>query len=207
MTRLALLIAATVILAGCFGSAPPPPPRDRYYRLLVSTSSATVPTPIPGVLLVKRLDADALLRERPILFSMSGKSYELQQHDYHYWTDPPPGMMQSQMATYLRRRGVARTVVTPNMRIRADYEIGGRIKRLERLLGGGPPRVFVEIELAMVRLSDGQPVVIDTYSAERVAADASVQSSVTAMSAALGDIFERFVSGAIAAQMAMGEER
>ncbi len=206
MRRLTIIGALAGLLAGCFGSAPPAPPRDHYYRLLVPAPAASGGTAFPGVISVNRLEADVLLRERPILFSASGESHELQQHDYHFWTDPPPSMLQSQMVAYLRGRGIAGTVVTPEMRVRPDFEVTGRVKRLERLLGGGPPRVFVEIELAMVRLSDGRPIVIDTFTAERPSGGPGVDASITAMSAALEDIFEQFVSGAVRAQIAASQD-
>lgn len=206
MRQLTILGALAGLLAGCFGSAPPPPPRDHYYRLLVPTPSAADASAFPGVVSVNRPEADALLRERPILFSASGESHELQQHDYHFWTDPPPSMLQSQMVAYLRSHGIAGTVITPEMRVRPDFEVSGRIKRLERLLGGGPPRVFVEVELAMVRLSDGRPIIIETFTAERASGGPSVDASITAMSAALEGIFEQFVNGAVSAQVAASQD-
>lgn len=206
MRQLVVLGALAGLLAGCIGSTQPPPPRDHFYRLLVPAPSASSAPAFPGVVSVNRLEADALLRERPVLFSASGKSHELQQHDYHFWTDPPPSMLQSQMVAYLRGRGIAGTVVTPEMRVRPDFEVTGRIKRLERLLGGGPSRVIVEVELAMVRLSDGRPIVIDTFTAERTSGGRSVDASIIAMSAALEEIFEQFVSGAVSAQIAASQD-
>jgi ABC-type uncharacterized transport system auxiliary subunit len=206
MRQLAILGALAGLLAGCFGSAPPPPPRDHFYRLLVPAPTASGNSTFPGVVSVNRPAADALLRERPILFSASGNSHELQQHDYHFWTDPPPSMLQSQMVAYLRGRNIAGTVITPEMRIRPDFEVSGRIKRLERLLGGGPPRVIVEVELTMVRLSDGRPIVIDTFTAERPSGGPDVDASIMAMSAALEEIFEEFVSGAVRAQIAASQD-
>ncbi len=79
MRQLAILGALAGLLAGCFGSAPPPPPRDHFYRLLVPAPSAsgnsTSQGAFPGVVSVNRPAADALLRERPILFSASGNSH------------------------------------------------------------------------------------------------------------------------------------
>ena len=68
------LIAAlffALLLAGCFGQAPPLP-RDHYYRILVPQQSGDGTGPIlAGVVSVPPLDADGLLRERPLLFSAS----------------------------------------------------------------------------------------------------------------------------------------
>lgn len=189
-----LLISITPLLAGCLGSAPPVP-RDHYYRLLVpAPEQAGMSAPLPGVMAVELLQADGLLRERPLLYSESGESYELQQHNYHYWNDAPPRMLQDQMVTYLRRSGISRQVVTPDMRLRADYRVSGKVRRLERLLGGGPPRVFVEIELALQRLSDEQVLVVETFSAEQPVDDQTVEGSIVALNRATADIFQRFLS-------------
>ena len=144
MKRFLPTLLLSSLLAGCFGSAPPLP-RDHYYRLLVEAPAQTQNgAPLPGVLTVQLLQADGLLRERPLLYSESGKSHEVQQHDYHYWNDTPPRMLQDQMVTFLRQSGIAGVVVTPDMSTRPDYQVSGKARRLERLLGGGPPRVVVE---------------------------------------------------------------
>jgi len=187
-----LLIAP--VLAGCFGSAPPVP-REHYYRLLVPTPvQSSVEIPLPGVVTVELLQADGLLRERALLYSESGQSYELQQHNYHFWNDAPPRMLQDQMVAYLRRSGVAGLVVTPDTRVRSDYRVSGKARRLERQLGGGPPRVFVEIELALLRVSDETLLVVESYTAEEPAADDSVEAAIVALNRATARVFDRFLS-------------
>jgi len=186
-----LLIAP--LLAGCLGSAPPVP-RDHYYRLLVPMPVEHVgERMLPGVLTVELLQADGLLRERPLLYSAGGDATELQQHNYHYWNDVPPRLLQDQMVTYLRRSGAAGLVVTPDMRVRADHQISGKAKRFERLIGAGEPKVVVEIEFALLRLSDDALLVVDTYRAEETAADDSVEASILALNRATARVFEAFL--------------
>ncbi len=187
-----LLIAP--MLVGCLGSAPPVP-RDHYYRLMVpAPEQQAEETLLPGVMTVELLQADGLLRERPLLFSKGGRPHELQQHNYHYWNDAPPRMLQDQMVAYLRRSGAAQLVVSPDMRIRADYQVSGKAKRLERLLGDGPPRVLVEIELALLRLADETLLVVDSYTAEESAADNSVEAAIVALNQATAKVFARFLA-------------
>ncbi len=216
MKRLGLIVLALAGLTGCLGSAPPIP-RDHYYRIMVAPpsraaapqtasvegasvlgrpgSSANI-VAFPGVLSVTPLEAEGLLRERPLLYSITGSAYELQQHDYHYWMDPPTRMLQLQLVDYLRASGLIQSVVTPDLRIEANYQVSGRIKRLERLLGGGPTRVAVELELSLVARPANQLIVVGTYTAEAIAADDAVESSVLALNQAMGEVFERFLTDA-----------
>ena len=208
-------------LTGCLGSAPPVP-RDHYYRIMVAPPSGTAATQtasiegtsglsqpnwgqpdsradsivFPGVLAVAQLEAEGLLRERPLLYSATGSATELQQHDYHYWMDPPTRMLQLELVDYLRASGLVQSVVTPDLRIRADYEVSGRIKRLERLLGGGPARVVVELELSLVARANNELIVVGSYTAEAIAADEGVESSVLALNLILGQVFGRFLAEA-----------
>ncbi len=196
MTRHFFPLLIIPLLAGCLGSAPPVP-RDHYYRLLVSSpADISAQGRLASVMRVELLQADGLLRERPLLYSESGAPHEVQQHNYHYWTDAPPRMLQDQLVTYLRHSNIARSVVTPDMRVRADYQISGKVKRLERLLGGGPPRVFVELELALVRLSDNALLLVDNFAEQEPEAGNDVGSAIIALNKATGRVFRRFLSRA-----------
>jgi ABC-type uncharacterized transport system auxiliary subunit len=195
MTRLALAIVVAATLGGCLGTAPPVP-RDHFYRIQVTTPPGAGERYLPGVVSVQPLDADGLLRERPLVFGAKGRPHEMQQHDYHYWTDPPARMLQGQLVDYLRRSGVAQAVVTPELRISSDFEVLGRIKRLERLLGGGAPQVSVELELGLIGRAQNRLLVLDSYAVELPAEDTSIKSSITAVNQAVAEIFDRFLADA-----------
>jgi len=196
MRPLNALLFLMPLLAGCFGSAPPLP-RDHYYRILVPHQTGDRTSPVfAGVVSIPPLEADGLLRERPLLFSASGATHEMQQHDYHHWSDPPTRMLQGELASYLRQSRFGETVVTSDIRIRPDFEVVGRIKRLERLMGNGSPRVAAELELALIHLADNRMLVIDTYSAERSSRSGSVEASVMALNQAVTEIFGRFLEDA-----------
>ena len=136
------------------------------------------------------------MREWPLLFSAGEQSLEIQQYAYHYWTDPPPQMLQSQLAGYLRQVGLADRVVTPAMRIEPDFEVAGRIKRLERLLDGHPARVAAELELALIDLEDGRLTVMQTYAVERACPDDSINGAIVALNEAVTEIFGQFLADA-----------
>ena len=196
MRRSIPLIAFLALpLGGCLGSAPPVP-RDHFYRILVpAPAHSEIPT-LQGVLSVAPLEADGLLRERALLYSATGVSHEMQQHDYHYWIDPPPRMLQNQLIDFMRSSGMATAVVAPDLRVEADYTLSGRVKRLERLLGGGPPRVVAELELDLVENATKRLILVRSYTAEVPSTDESVTASIVALNTALSQIFESFLSDA-----------
>jgi ABC-type uncharacterized transport system auxiliary subunit len=193
MKRLAVLLAA-LGLSGCLGSTDPVPP-DNFYRLRVPANGQALSRPlVPGTVQVSAFEGDALLHARPILFSSDGGSGAVRQHNYHYWADPPTRMVQDELAAFLRKRGLARSVVTPTMRAEADYELRGRLRHLEMLTGGSGARVLAELDLSVVRVADGKVVVANTYVREGEAADAGVAASVTALNGALAEIFAGFAA-------------
>ena len=193
---IAPIIAACWGLTGCLGSTETVPP-DHYYRISVNQPDQPAPSvAFPGVLSIATFDGDGLVRGRPVLFATGGAKGTLRQHNYHYWVDSPSRLLQGQLATYLKNSALAQSVVTPEMRVRADYELVGKILRLERVLGAGPSRVAVELELSVVRLSDHALLSTNTYSSEINCVDDSVGAAIAAMNQAVGKIFNEFVAGA-----------
>ena len=193
MRRLVPSLAACWALAGCLGSTETVPP-DHYYRITVTKpDQRAAGIAFPGVLSVATFDGDGLVRGRPVLFTTDGHEGTLRQHNYHYWVDSPSRLLQGQLAAYLESSALADSVVTPGMRVRADYELVGRIIRLERVLGAGPPRVAVKLALSVVRLSDHKLITTNTFSAEVNCIDDSVGAAIAAMNQAVGEIFNDFV--------------
>ena len=196
MRRAGTILAACWALAGCLGSTETVPP-DHYYRITVTQPDQASPSVAwPGVLSVATFDGDGLVRGRPMLFTEGSSQGTLRQHNYHYWVDSPSRLLQSQLAAYLKTSALAESVVTPEMRVRADYELVGRIIRLERVLGLGPPRVAVKLELSVVRLRDHKLVSTNTFASEVNCVDDSVGAAVAAMNQAVGRIFNDFVARA-----------
>ena len=195
---IAPIIAACWALTGCLGSTETVPP-DHYYRITVNEpGQPAASVAFPGVLSIATFDGDGFVRGRPLLFSSSELQGQdtLRQHNYHYWVDSPSRLLQGQLATYLKNSALADSVVTPEMRVHADFELLGKILRLERVLGAGPSRVMVKLELSVVRLSDHTLVSTNTYSSEINCIDDSVSAAIAAMNQAVGKIFNDFVAGA-----------
>jgi len=184
---------ATALMAlGCVAS---PAPSDHFYQLEAQAPARPRAAPVfPGTLAVDLLQADALAGERPLVYRNGEDSPELLRHSYHYWVETPTRMTQLELARYLRAAGAASQVVTPEMRIHADYLVGGRILRLERILGEDPPRVRVELELVVVRMPQRDLMLLGTFLEEEPAEDGSVEASVRAMNRALTRIYAAFLA-------------
>ena len=133
------------LLASCGGA--PVVPDDQFYRLEVSTPVAGKKL-FPGTMEVDRFIADGLTAGRPIVYSEAGKSYQVKEFHYHFWTQPPTVMLRDELVTYLRRAKISDAVVTPEMRITPDYVVTGKIKRLEKIIGA-QPKALLEIELGL----------------------------------------------------------
>lgn len=191
--RLAAILL-TLAVSGCVGSTAAVPP-DNYYRFrVVAPDQRAEKVALPGVLSVATLDGDGLVRARPVLFIKGEGSHALRQHNYHFWADSPTRLLQTELVSYLRRLGLAGSVVTPKMRVRADFELIGKIKRLERVLGSLTTHVAVELDFAIIRQSDRRLVVENTYAIEVDCDDDSVDSSVAALNLALEKLFAAFAA-------------
>ncbi len=192
MRAAGILLFASFLLAAC---AAPPVPRDYFYRIDVAPLAGDArPMAFDGIVSIAPFEADGLLRERPILFTSTASPQELRQHDYFYWNDAPTRLLQQSLAVYLQDSGLAETVVTPAMRIRPDFEVIGKIRRFERILGKNSQRVIAKIELAVLRPGDEGLILVKTYVVERQAKDDSVAAAVDALGQALSEIYGSFTA-------------
>ena len=180
-----------LFLAAC---AQPEVPTDRFYRLEVADPKTRLAKPpLEGTLEVDRFVADGLTAGRPIVYSESGRPREVLEYHYHFWTEPPTIMLRDQLVAFLRTAKVAKTVVTPEHRVEPDYELSGKIKRLEQIKGT-PPRAVVELELALKRSAGGEILLLNTYRIEADAKTGTVGAAVDALNSALGLIYARFTN-------------
>ena len=185
-------LAGPLLLVLGWGCVSGSAPRDHFYRLEARAPSALAAPRLDGTVEVDRLGSDAITGERLILYRHD-ESSEIDRHTYHQWTDPPPVMLQKELARFLREAGAAKRVVTPSLRITSDYAIGGRVVRLERVVGGSDGHVVVELELAVVA-RDGELLLLEAYREERPVPGRGVDAAVAAMGDALSAIFERFLA-------------
>ncbi len=170
------------------------PPVDRFYRVAVDQPPPAGQPILEGALMVGRLDADGLTRERPVIYSADDDVRSLAQHDYELWIEPPPRLLGAEMVRYLRSAEIADSVVTPDLRVRSDFEIIGTIQRFERQIGRSGPSVTVSLDLALIDRDTDQLRVIDDYSAEVTCSDSSMDAAVTAFNEAIAGVFAEFLA-------------
>ncbi len=185
----ALGLIAAGFLTACGSSAPVP--EDQFYRLTISAPSPSK-TLFPGIMEVDRFVADGLTAGRPIIYSESGKPFQVKKFHYHYWIQPPTVMLRDELVSYLRARKISDMVVTPEMRVTPDYVLTGKIKRLEKVLGN-PPKAVLELELGLRKASGNKILHLDTYRVETVSDGPGVDAAVKSLNTALTSIYADFV--------------
>lgn len=189
-----LLVAG--MLGGCGRSAPIP--TDTYYRLAAPRVAAAAGQPLAdGGILVEAFQADALYRERPLLFSEDAADLTLKQYHHHHWQESPPRLLREQLILYLRAANAAPWVAS-----RADQApaltIRGRIRRFEHIIGADAVTARVALELQLLG-PDGSVLMLRDYQRDEPAASKDVASVVAAMDVAVNSVFERFLADARAA--------
>jgi len=188
------LLAILLLLVPLTACTQPEIPPDRYYRIVVGKpESPLARPPLDGTLEVDRPDADGLLGARPIVYAEAARPNELQEYSYDFWSEPPALMLQSELVSYLRAAHVADLVVTPGLRVNAAYQLSGRLRRLEQLVGD-PTQVLIEIEVAVRDNRLGRIVLLKTYRAEASPADATLPAAVDAFGKAFTGIAARLTA-------------
>lgn len=187
-----LVIAGVLagLLNACGGA--PVVPDDQFYRLQAAEPSVGKKL-FAGTLEVNRFVADGLTAGRPIVYSEAGKSYQVKEFHYHFWTQSPTVMLRDELVTYLRRAKIFDTVVTPELRISADYVLSGKIKRLEKIIGE-QPKTALEIELGLKEAAGGKLIFLDTYRMETDSDGKGVGDAVVSLNKSLSAIYAKFIT-------------
>jgi ABC-type uncharacterized transport system auxiliary subunit len=186
-----LFMAGVLSLAGCLSG---PAPTDQFYQLELPEPQDKFDTPpLKGTLQVTRPEANALTRERPLLYRQNSGSNQVHRHTYHRWADSPTIMLQQEITRYLRASHLANQVVTPTFRVKVHYILSCQILKLERILDGSP-RVVMELELGITSIQDNQALLLQTYREEQSANGDGINASVVAYNQALSKILSRFLA-------------
>ncbi len=183
-----IALASTLAVAACSAG---PVPTDTFYRLRSANPPSRSGGPIKGVAEVLPLRGEGIINERAILYRISGT--ELRQYTYHFWADGPAAMLQNELIAALRKANAFESVVKPELRLNRDFEIAGRISKLEHDTSG-TAKAILEIEFSVRRVAGNRQALMKTYTAEVDAAGGSVAAGVDAFSEAFGRVVTAFVT-------------
>jgi cholesterol transport system auxiliary component len=187
--RSAALVIA-VLLSAC---ASGPAPRDHFYRVELAPPEHALESPLlNGILEVSRFRLDSLSDGRDLVYRSAAEATELQRFAYRRWVDPPSAMLQSEIASYLARAGVAQAVVTSDIRVDAAYALDGRILRYEIVLGS-PGEVRLELELGVTDQGSRDLLFLGRYAVVRPFPPHDLDAAARAYSDALQEILQRFL--------------
>ena len=100
------------------------------------------------------------------------------------------------LVDFFRAAGLARQIVTPELRVRNDFALTSKIRRMERVIDGARPMVALEIEFALHNYRDNKLILLETYSEEVVAGSDGMGDAISALDAALTAILNRFLADA-----------
>ncbi len=196
MKRFAAVLCACLAATACSKQDPVPP--DQFYRLPDPQPQSKFDSPpFSGVVLVRSFRADALHSERAIVFADDPKALTLQRYHYHFWLDGPPRLLQEYLVSFLRSANFA-DLVNSDQGLTADYEITGKIRRLDRHVGAETSSALVDLELSIMESRRRKPILIKDYSARVVVENDAVSSSVEALEAGIRRIFSQFAQDAAA---------
>ncbi|HSS65721.1 MAG TPA: ABC-type transport auxiliary lipoprotein family protein [Gammaproteobacteria bacterium] len=188
MTRHRLIFPLLVSLTGC--GAPGVVPQDSYYRMGDPESVAPAGAMLEGTVVVPRFLADGLVSERRLIYVEENSPQVLRQYNFHFWSESPTRMIQERTVEYLRRARIAATVVTPEFRAAADYQLTGKIRRLEQIRGS-QPGIVVSLEFGLYRVRDNRLLHLQNYVQEMETDGNDVGRATAAMSAAVIAILSR----------------
>ena len=185
----ALPAALLLILGAC---TQPALPDDHFYRLGAAPAEG-ISGALTGVIEVSRFIADGLAGRRPIVYTDGGDGREGQSYHYHFWSEPPPIMLQNTLVAYLRATNRGAQLVTPDMRVEPDYIISGKIRRFEQVLGPAG-KIDLALELAVKRTRDDKMILLRPYSVTVATSNATVGEAVRRINQGLNAIYAKFLS-------------
>jgi ABC-type uncharacterized transport system auxiliary subunit len=83
---------------------------------------------------------------------------------------------------------VAREVTTPDIQVDAEFELLGKIRRMEQLRGDSP-KVIVDFEFSLTRTRRAELIWLQSYTVEVPCSDDSLVAAVAAFNEAVSQIF------------------
>lgn len=188
--RLLLLIACTVLGAGCGSFSAPK--KDTFYRL---GDAVTAPnTAVSGALVhVPPFQTTGLLNERALVYAHADGT-ALEQYGYHFWVDSPRLLLQQAMIDALAAGPAVRATREPDYR--ADYLLNGRLRRFERAGKDGAATAELALELELRRGRPAEVLLVRSYTRSLPLADDTPAACAAALATASHEVLREFAGEA-----------
>ena len=186
------LASAVLLLSGCATTSQIP--EDRFYQIEAVAPSISVPRPVfPEGLGVDKVSADPLRSGRAVLYRDSRKPLEVKRYHYEYWVDQPPRMVPQALVDYLRASGVVDPTGGESRRANGSYALKAHLKRFDRVVGAGRPRVEIELQTTLYANGSGLPLWANNYLHQQESDAGDMHATAAAMQMALANIFASMV--------------
>lgn len=173
---IAYVLFTALLMSGC-GKVRYPD----YYTLAVAPSppQAGNGERAPGSLAVRDFETPAYLRQGRIVYRKSPT--EIGFYEYHRWVNNPGAIVTTAMIDALRSSDLFSQVDLYASHVKADFQLRGRLERLEEIDYGGRVRVEVKLSAQLVNMRTASTV-WSGEQAESVSVEkATVNSVVTEM--------------------------
>ncbi len=190
-----LAVSALLSLAAC---SPASVPDVTYFRL-------PVPAPLPHAdkaltllpIEVEVFSGEGIYAEQALIYSTTPDAGALRTFHYHLWSNPPSRDMQTRLTTMLRDSGIAALVTDRLPASTQALRIHGRILRYERVKRDTAFEAVVAFEIR-VEQDNGEPIIEQTYAAQALASDASIDGTVRAFGTAVDQALTKFYGDLVA---------
>jgi cholesterol transport system auxiliary component len=187
--RTMLALVAIALLAAC---SPAAVPDVTYFRLPPPTPLAHADKPLSALPIeVAVFTGEGVYAEQALIYSLTPDAGALRAYHYQLWSDPPSRDLQTRLTTMLRDSGIATLVTNRLPASNQALRVRGSILRYERIKRDQGYEVAVAFEMR-VEQDSGEPIIEQTYTAQAVAADATIAGSVRAFGIAVDQAFAKF---------------
>ena len=179
MRRTAVLFAATVLCAGCVGSALESKRTEPQVFKLTAHETPNAGAALPQALAVGRPRAPVSLDTERV--AITGPASRFDYYSGIRWAEPAPLMLQHLLVQALADDGRFATVVAAPSRVPSEYLLEIELRQFEAVSDGGhaAPVVHVEMQVTLVDAQRGTRLGSFTATAS-VAADSESRAAVMA---------------------------
>jgi ABC-type uncharacterized transport system auxiliary subunit len=147
----------------------------------------------PQGLDVDKVSADPLRSGRAVLYRDSRKPLEVKRYHYEFWVDQPPRMVHQALVDYLRASGVADPTDGESRPADGNYALKAHLKRFDRVVGAGRPKVEIELQTTVYANGSGLPLWTNNYLHQQESDTGDMHATAAAMQTALANIFASMV--------------